>query len=380
MKATVIIPNYNGIKFLPDCIESLQRLRHEAYTIQKCEYGMCADGTDRGIYKQNRESGQKDKKQTQLQVRHRESEKSRKHGGAAGCDADFEILVVDNGSTDGSAEWLREHQIPTLELTENLGFAGGVNRGIQACDSEYVILLNNDTIVQDGFVRELIRAIESSERLFAVGAMMLRSDDHSRIDSAGDGLTVLGWAYQRGIDEDMTDYLSECDVFAACAGAAIYRRRIFDEIGLFDEMHFAYLEDIDICYRARLAGYFSRYCPTARVYHLGSATSGSKYNSFKVRLSARNNVYLMYKNQPDWQLLINAPAMAAGCIIKAAFFLKKGFFKDYIGGLREGLETVRKCTRAPRARYGLLTYAAVQWELIMDTFEYCKAYLRRNII
>ncbi len=353
MKATVIIPNYNGMRFLPDCIESLQRLRRETYTEQK--HDMCADETGRGADRQS-------------------------HGTSAGIDADFDILVVDNGSTDGSVAWLREHQISTLELLDNLGFAGGVNRGIQACDSEYVILLNNDTIVQEGFVSELIRAIERSKRLFAVSAMMLRADDHSRIDSAGDGLTVLGWAYQRGADADMTRYLGERDVFAACAGAAIYRRSIFDEIGLFDEMHFAYLEDIDICYRARLAGYFSRYCPTARVYHLGSATSGSKYNAFKVRISARNNVYLMYKNQPDLQLLINAPAMAAGCLVKAAFFLKKGFLGEYIGGLREGFENVKKCTRAPRARHGLLTYAAVQWELIIDTFEYCKAYLQRNII
>ncbi len=322
MKVTVIIPNFNGMAFLPGCIESLRRQNFRQ----------------------------------------------------------FDILVVDNGSSDGSAEWLEEQGIRTLRLAENQGFAGGVNRGIEACDSEYVILLNNDTQVLDGFVSELVRGIEESERLFSVGAMMIRADDHTKIDSAGDGLTVLGWAYQRGADQDVTMHLSERDVFATCAGAAIYRKRILDEIGLFDEMHFAYLEDIDICYRARLAGYFSRYCPTARVYHLGSATTGSKYNPFKVRISARNNVYLMYKNQSDIQLALNAPAIAAGCLIKAAFFLKKGFLKDYISGIREGMATVKRCRRAPKPCHGAVTYAAVQWELLMYTFEYCKAYAQKNIL
>ncbi len=322
MKVTVIIPNFNGMAFLPGCIESLRRQSFRQ----------------------------------------------------------FDILVVDNGSSDGSAEWLEEQEIRTLRLAENQGFAGGVNRGIEACDSEYVILLNNDTQVLDGFVSELVRGIEESERLFSVGAMMIRADDHTKIDSAGDGLTVLGWAYQRGADQDVTMHLSERDVFATCAGAAIYRKKILDEIGLFDEMHFAYLEDIDICYRARLAGYFSRYCPTAQVYHLGSATTGSKYNPFKVRISARNNVYLMYKNQSDIQLALNAPAIAAGCLIKAAFFLKKGFMKDYISGIREGMSTVKRCRRAPKPRHGAVTYAAVQWELLMYTFEYCKAYAQKNIL
>ena len=322
MKVTVIIPNFNGMAFLPGCIESLRRQSFRQ----------------------------------------------------------FDILVVDNGSSDGSAEWLEEQGIRTLRLAENQGFAGGVNRGIEACDSEYVILLNNDTQVLDGFVSELVRGIEESERLFSVGAMMIRADDHTKIDSAGDGLTVLGWAYQRGADQDVTMHLSERDVFATCAGAAIYRKRILDEIWLFDEMHFAYLEDIDICYRARLAGYFSRYCPTARVYHLGSATTGSKYNPFKVRISARNNVYLMYKNQSDIQLALNAPAIAAGCLIKAAFFLKKGFLKDYISGIREGMATVKRCRRAPKPCHGAVTYAAVQWELLMYTFEYCKAYAQKNIL
>ena len=367
MKATVIIPNYNGMRFLPDCIESLRRepgcAGEENGTTASVASSEASNNADAATDEVNGTKTVRKRVQT-----------------SSGTDVVFDILVVDNGSSDGSLEWLKANHVPTLALPENQGFAGGVNRGIEACDSEYVILLNNDTVVLPGFVKNLIATIERSDKLFSVGAMMIRADDHTRLDSAGDGLTVLGWAYQRGIDQDVTMYLSERDVFATCAGAAIYRRRVLDEIGLFDEMHFAYLEDIDICYRARLAGYFSRYCPTARVYHLGSATSGSKYNPFKVHISARNNVYLMYKNQPDLQLMLNAPALAVGCLVKAVFFWKKGFLKDYLGGLKEGFANIDKCRRAPKARHGLITYAAVQWELLMYTFEYCKAYLERNTL
>ena len=82
-------------------------------------------------------------------------------------------------------------------------------------------------------------------------------------------------------------YNRACNVFSACAGAAIYRREVFEKIGYFDEMHFAYLEDIDVGYRAKIAGYYNRYCPSAEIYHVGSGTSGSKYNEFKVRLAAQ---------------------------------------------------------------------------------------------
>ena len=124
-------------------------------------------------------------------------------------------------------------------------------------------------------------------------------------------IPLLGWAYQRGVGRDLTHY-RRSPVFSACAGAAIHRREVFEEIGYFDEMHFAYLEDIDVGYRARIAGYDNIYCPAALVWHVGSGTSGSKYNSFKVKLAARNNVYLNYKNMPCLQLIINAIPIAAG--------------------------------------------------------------------
>ena len=147
--------------------------------------------------------------------------------------------------------------------------------------------------------------------------------------------SVLGWAYQRGVGRSSKGYNREREVFSACAGAAIYRRAVFEQIGYFDEMHFAYLEDIDVCYRAKIFGWHNRYCPTAVVYHVGSGTSGSKYNAFKVRLAARNNVYLNYKNMPLFQLLVNFLPITMGIIVKYGFFQKLGFGKEYLDGVKE---------------------------------------------
>ncbi len=323
---TVIIPNYNGMKFLPDCIASL-------------------------------------KTQTT---------------------GEFEILIVDNGSSDGSVGWIKaaadaDDRIKLIALPENKGFAGGINEGLRQTDSEYVLLLNNDTVALPDFVKTMENEIERAEDLFAVSAQMIKASDHGLIDSAGDGITWLGWAYQRGIDEETALYQKERDIFSACAGAAIYRKKYLDEIGFFDEMHFAYLEDIDLSWRARLAGYRIIYSPKARVYHLGSATSGSKYNSFKVRLSSRNNIYLHYKNQPFLQLVINFIPLLLGILGKAVFFKRIGFSKEYRAGIREGLENRKKCHRAPAAKKGLITYLSIEWKMIAGMAEYLVSFIKRHI-
>lgn len=256
--ATVVIPNYNGLKFLDTCMEALKAQTYRA----------------------------------------------------------FKVLVIDNGSTDGSVEWLKERGIDTIFLPENIGFSGAVNIGIKASATPYVILLNNDTRADSYFVAEMIRAIERSPRIFSVSSKMIQMGRPDRMDDAGDMYSVLGWAFQRGVGRDAGKYRRSRRVFSACAGAAIYRRAVFEEIGYFDERHFAYLEDMDVGYRARLYGYDNIYCPHALVQHVGSGTSGSKYNPFKVRLAARNNIYLIYKNMPAWQMAVNGLPIAAGMFVK----------------------------------------------------------------
>ena len=321
IKTTIIIPNYNGLSFMEPCFESLKE---------------------------------------QI-VR------------------DFKVLVVDNGSTDGSVEWLKEHRVPSIFLKENTGFSGAVNTGIRAADTPYVLLLNNDTRVEPGFVAAMERAMDQSPKIFSVSSRMIQMYHPDRLDDAGDMYSLLGWAYQRGVGRDLTHYRRSSRVFSACAGAAIYRREVFEEIGYFDEMHFDYLEDIDVGYRARIAGYDNIYCPAALVWHVGSGTSGSKYNSFKVKLAARNNVYLNYKNMPCLQLIINAIPIAAGIFVKYSFFRKLGFGKDYLEGLKEGIRTAKKCKKVAYRPERLKNYLAIELELLAGTFLYVYEFAVRQI-
>lgn len=292
---------------------------------------------------------------------------------------DFDVLVVDNGSEDGSVEWLKEHGVPAIFLADNTGFSGAVNVGIQAVKTPYVILLNNDTEAEVGYVEQLLKAIESSPRIFSVSPKMIQMYHRDLMDDAGDMYSLMGWAYQRGVGQEVERYDRPCHVFAACAGAAIYRREIFEEIGYFDEMHFAYLEDIDVGYRAKIAGYYNRYCPTAVIYHAGSATSGSKYNSFKVRLAARNNVYLNYKNMPTLQLVVNGLPIAAGIVGKYCFFKKMGFEKDYVEGVLEGIQTVQNTHRVAYKKEHFWNYMAIEWELMYGTALYIYEFSRRQV-
>lgn len=320
-RVTIIIPNYNGLSFMEPCMAALER--------QTCR--------------------------------------------------DFDVLVVDNGSTDGSVEWLKEREIPSVFLEENTGFSGAVNTGIRAAKTAYVILLNNDTEAEPDYVAGLLRAIESSGRIFSVSPKMIQMHHRELMDDAGDMYSIMGWAYQRGVGQEVSRYDRPCHIFSACAGAAIYRREVFEEIGYFDEMHFAYLEDIDVGYRAKIAGYYNRYCPQAVVYHVGSGTSGSKYNSFKVRLAARNNVYLNYKNMPPLQLAVNSLPIALGILGKYGFFKKLGFERDYVEGILEGIQTAHKTKRVPYRRDRLSNYLAIEWELIYGAALYIYEFSRRQI-
>lgn len=321
-KVTVIIPNYNGLKFMEPCFEALDR-----------------QTTD-----------------------------------------DYQVLVVDNGSTDGSVEWLKEREIPSIFLDKNTGFCGAVNIGLKAAETPYVILLNNDTEVCEDFVAQMIRAIEKSPSIFSVSCKMIQLYQKDLMDDAGDMYTVLGWAYQRGVGQSAAGYNKEREIFSACAAAAIYRREVFETIGYFDEMHFAYLEDIDVGYRAKIAGYHNRYCPDAVVYHAGSGTSGSKYNSFKVKLAARNNIYLNYKNMPALQLLVNLLPILVGIALKYGFFKKRGFEKDYVDGLMEGLKTAGRCKKVKFRPENLVNYLSIEWELIAGTLIYVWEFSRRRLL
>lgn len=294
----------------------------------------------------------------------------------------METLVIDNASADGSVEYIRENfpWVRVVVMNRNLGFSGGVNAGIRMCETPYVLLLNNDTESDPAMVEELVKTMESSDDIFSVSSRMVQFHNRKLLDDAGDLYTVLGWGIQRGVGQKAKGYKEQRDVFSACAGAALYRKYMLDRIGYFDEMHFAYLEDIDLGYRARIHGFRNVYCPTATVYHVGSGTSGSKYNSFKVKLSARNSVYLNYKNMPVPQLLLNAPMLLLGHWIKYGFFKKIGFGSDYLAGLREGLHTCRRCKKVFFRGAHIKNYIKIELELWKNTGIYAAEFIRRRVL
>lgn len=266
---SIVIPNWNGKHFLTGCLDSLALQRY-----------------------QNRE-----------------------------------VVIVDNGSHDGSVEFLKKNY-PYVRLVifpQNTGFSYAVNAGIKEAKGEFVALLNNDTIVDENWLSELVKALQEHPEIGSAGCKMLAYDDRTLLDGAGDGYRRGGLPGRIGHRErDTGRFDRQRYILGACGGAAIYRREIFEQIGLFDEDYFAYLEDVDFGLRAQSAGYKCLYIPSAIVYHLGCGTTGSGYSDLVVRLSAQNNWNTIVKNIPKpllikflpeifyWQLYYFAVVIARG--------------------------------------------------------------------
>lgn len=276
MNVTIIIPNYNGARFLPACLHSLRRQTYR----------------------------------------------------------NFSVIVVDNGSTDHSATLLEDNypNLKVIRFSENRGFAAAANAGIMASVTPYVMLLNNDTILAPDCLLHLVKAIEKSSGIFSVGARILTMKEPYLTDTTGDFYTLFGYAFCR--DQG----LSHCkctpgEVFTNCGCAVLYRRSLLFKTGLFDARFFAYLEDVDLGIRARALGYQNLYCPQAVVRHYGSGTTKEKYTEFKVFHSARNNLRLRRKNLTLFQRILHFPFTFTGTVLKYFYFRKIGLHKAYFRGL-----------------------------------------------
>ena len=284
---------------------------------------------------------------------------------------DLQILVVDNGSDDDSCEIVAAYpEVELIQMGTNTGFCGAVNEGIRKSRAPFVLLLNNDTEAEETFVEQLYQAIQKDKNIFSCSAKMVQYYDRDNMDDAGDYYCALGWAYAYGKGKAKEHYEKERSIFFSCAGAAIYRKSILDEIGYFDEVHFAYLEDADVGYRARIRGYQNRYIPSAVVYHVGSGTSGSVYNLFKTRYSSRNNVYLIYKNMPALQILLNLPFLMVGFFVKAIFFVIKGYGKEYVMGIGRGFALCKKEKKVPFEWKHMKHYGKIQLELWINMLRF----------
>jgi len=223
--------------------------------------------------------------------------------------SDFEVILVDNASTDNSVEWVREHypQVRLLCNETNVGFAAANNQAIRASAAPFVVTVNNDARADPEWLAALVAVAESDPRVGMCASKMIFADRPNVINSTGINLDAVGIAWdRRGGELDNRLETEPVEVFGPCAGAALYRRAMLDEIGLFDEDFFAYLEDVDLAWRARLAGWRCLYVPAARVFHVhsGTAVEGSP---FKNRLLGRNKIWLIAKNYPMPQLVFYLP-------------------------------------------------------------------------
>ena len=221
---------------------------------------------------------------------------------------DFEVIMVDNGSSDGSVRFVKDRypQVTVIENKENLGFAIANNQGMNAARGKYIVLLNNDTEVDSDFLKRLAGKAESSPPDVGMWACKILSlHDHAIIDSVG-GLLISSSSIAKGrgrneLDVKQYDGLEEVFIPSACA--AMYRKDMLNKVGFFDEDFFAYCEDTDLGFRARLAGWKTQSVPNAIVYHHYSGTTGS-YSPMKAYLVERNHIWVALKNFPLSMLVV----------------------------------------------------------------------------
>lgn len=263
---------------------------------------------------------------------------------------DVRVLVVDNGSSDGSAAYVRERW-PTydvLELPQNVGVAAALNRGLAATGTEYVALLNNDLELEPEYLELLVQALDRHPEAASAAGKMLSYFDRARFDAAGDVFMWSGIATHRGVGElDEGQYDRPEEIFAPCAGAAVFRRICFDVVGTFDEDFFAYLEDADWGLRAQLAGYTARYVPAAVSYHMGGATTSSQRSRYNALLR-RNQLWLVLKDYPARALARHAPKLVVhqgAWLVTAA---REGLLREQLGVLGAALRGLPRVMRKRR--------------------------------
>jgi hypothetical protein len=250
----------------------------------------------------------------------------------------FFVTVVDNGSEDGSVEWIQGNypDVQVLSLSDNTGFCKAVNLGIQSSNHPYVFLLNNDTELASDCLSFLVAAGQTQSGFDFFAAKMLSFYERDKLDGAGDGFLRGGAGYRLGTMETDSEHYSRAGaVFGACGGAAFYRRKLFETIGFFDEDFFAYLEDVDLNLRANRSGLHCYYVPQAKIYHIGSATTGSKFNDFTIRLSTRNSFFVLLKNYPTLMFIRFLPVILTYQFFWFLFIVKKKMIVPYFAGILE---------------------------------------------
>lgn len=274
------------------------------------------------------------------------------------------VILIDNGSSDDSIAVARRYS-PRVEIlynSSNRGFAGGANQGIVHRESDYVALLNNDAVVRPDWLTELLRAMAKAPDIGSCTSKVMCYDDPEVFDNAGHVLFADGLTRGRGrLEQDRGQYNGEEEVFSASGCAVLLRRKMLEDIGLFDETFFAYCEDADLGFRARLRGWRCLYVPTAVAYHKFSASSDA-FSALKALNVERNRLWLAVKNLPWWPFLCASPFFTASRYFWQAWgavagrgasgrFVQKNSARQLLGLLlRAYLEAFRGLPHAWRLR------------------------------
>lgn len=243
------------------------------------------------------------------------------------------IYVADNGSTDQSLAWLREHapEVQLIDLKKNYGFAEGYNRALRQVDADYYILLNSDLEVTPGWIDPVIRRLEEDPSVAACQPKILAYQDKTAFEyagAAGGWIDYFGYPFCRGrvfdhTEKDEGQYDQRAEVFWASGAAFFVRARLFHQIGGFDPDYFAHAEEIDLCWRLKRAGYKIEVVPESRVYHLGGGTLNYQSPN-KTYLNFRNTLYTIFKNEPSGKLLWLIPVRLVFDGLASCLFLIQG--------------------------------------------------------
>ncbi len=304
---TVIIVNWNGRKFLPECLEGLRRQ----------------------VYR------------------------------------DFSVILVDNGSQDGSTVFVSEHypEVRIVALADNRGFAAANNVALRTVETEFVALLNNDAVPDPLWLKSLVEALEEHPQAGLAASKMLLYDRREMIDRAGDGYTKAGAALLRGRGLSADGHGMREWVFGACAAAVLYRMAMLHDIGFFDEDFFLLYEDVDLSFRAQLKGYACLYVPEALVYHK-SSSSIVHDSSRSVYYGHRNLEWVYIQNMPSRLLLRTIIPHILYDIAALSYFATHGRGKDFFRAKKDALKGLKRALKKrQRIQSGKVVDDGYLWSL-----------------
>jgi len=257
------------------------------------------------------------------------------------------ILIMDNGSSDGSAEQAAQLPGVTVRLLgQNFGFAGGNNRAFSECDTEYVALLNPDAFPEPDWLEKLVAAAESDPEVAAFGSRQMVYGAENVVDGFGDVYHISGLVWRDGHGHAFRDSdITTREIFSPCAGAALYRRDAVLNVGGFDTDYFCYVEDVDLGFRLRLAGYRAMYVPDAVVHHVGSATTGGAHSDFCLYHGHRNLVWTFVKNMPGILFWLMLPLHVLLNLVSIVWFTFRGSGQEILRAKRDALLGLPKMWR-----------------------------------